>query len=377
MEGYRRAHCEGQQLYLYAMLRNTLTFKATDSRDKIFALQGFTEAANTLPIDYELALEEVLINTARYFLKRPEGIEVLQQAGIGWTEESDGLKAPSWVVDWSRTRPTESSALSCFRYGDWYLYKAIVEREPEMQEVDNNILELGGLHLDYIKARGTTLPTPPELQDREKNDKYMLWLREAESIARSLPLQYHTGQSQSEAFWRTCTRDRNGFNRPADPEYNEFFLDFREAAIRKCTLDHPNSTPGPKPLSENQHLLQEEGQFLEARYNAKPYFERFQAYMVGSFSFGNALGSACNGRCFAVTEKGYMVVAPPGTKEGDMLCLIIGAQVPFLLRLLSDSAGGGPGKNRYYALVGESYVHGMMDGEGLKQGLGEQNFLIR
>jgi Heterokaryon incompatibility protein (HET) len=95
MEGYRRAHREGEQLHLHAMLRNTLTFKATDSRDKNFALQGFTEAASALPIDYKLALEEVLINTARYFLKRPEGIEVLQQAGIGWTEESDGLKTPS------------------------------------------------------------------------------------------------------------------------------------------------------------------------------------------------------------------------------------------------------------------------------------------
>jgi hypothetical protein len=222
------------------------------------------------------------------------------------------------------------------------------------------------------------LSTAPELQDdREENDKYMLWLREAESIARKLPVQYRTGQSQSEAFWRTCTGDRNGFNRPAGPEYSEFFLDFREATIRKYTLDHANSTPGPKPLSENENLLQEEGEFLELRYNAKPYFERFQEHMVGSFSFSNALGSCCNGRCFGVTEKGYMVVAPPGTKEGDMLCLIMGAQVPFLLRPLSDSEEEASNGKRCYALVGECYVHGMMDGEGLEQGFSEQNFLIR
>ena len=33
--------------------------------------------------------------------------------------------------------------------------------------------------------------------------------------------------------------------------------------------------------------------------------------------------------------------------------------------------------DHYFELVGEAYVHGMMDGEGLRLGLEEQNFEIR
>lgn len=99
MEDCRRRHHEGLSLNFHQMLIYTSTFKAIEPRDKIFALQGFTDAAKALPIDYELTLEEILINTARYLMKTPQGIEVLQQAGIGWTDESDTLKKPSWAVD--------------------------------------------------------------------------------------------------------------------------------------------------------------------------------------------------------------------------------------------------------------------------------------
>ncbi|KAE9378325.1 hypothetical protein N431DRAFT_528575 [Stipitochalara longipes BDJ] len=377
LEGYRRTYRERLPLEFHALLRSSLTFRATDPRDKMFALQGISEAANSLAIDYDLDVEQVLLNTARYLLKTPECIEVLQHAGIGWTEEPDHSKRPSWVVDWSRTRPIESGSLSCFRFGDWYLYRAAIERKPEIRELDNNRIELKGLHLDHVKIRGNVLPIPPEhrLQDdKEENDKYMLWLRKAESIARTLPSQYHhTGQSRSEAFWRTCIGDRNAFTRPADPDYGAKFLDFREATIRKYALDHMSCIPGPTPLSENENLLQEEGEFLEARFQARnPFMEHFQ----NSFLYSNALGSCSSGRCFAISENGYMIIAPPGTQEGDMVCLIIGAQVPFLLRPVSISKGESLEAKQCYALVGECYVHGLMDGEGLKHEFDEQNFLI-
>jgi hypothetical protein len=192
-------------------------------------------------------------------------------------------------------------------------------------------------------------------------------------MVRSLPSQYHTGQSQSEAFWRTCIGDHHGINRPADPGYGEKFLDFKQNTIRKYAVGNPSSTPGPKPISENENLLAAEQAFLEAAYIAeKPHLEAFHS----SFLFWNAFTTCCFGRCFGLTEKGYMVIGPPGANEGDVLCLIMGAQVPFLLRPISDSDGNKLNGEHRYALVGECYVHGLMDGEGLKQGLDEQSFVI-
>lgn len=106
--------------------------------------------------------------------------------------------------------------------------------------------------------------------------------------------------------------------------------------IRQYAIDHFNSTSGPRPLSENDNLLREEGDFLEERYNAgKDWSEHCHA----SNFFAGAMGSVIKGRCFAVTEKGYMGISPPGAREGDMLCIVMGAQVPFLLRPLSNSEG--------------------------------------
>jgi hypothetical protein len=177
MKAYRHGYRKGNTVEFHALLRNSVAFPATEPRDKISALQGLTEAANSLPIDYELGVEEVLINTARYFLKRPEAIEVLQYAGIGGSQESERKNIPSWVVDWSRTTPINTSQLSVSRFEDWYLFRAAVEREPQIREMGNSAIELSGVHFDNVKVRGKTLPNPPEygLQNiQEENDKCML-----------------------------------------------------------------------------------------------------------------------------------------------------------------------------------------------------------
>lgn len=38
------------------------------------------------------------------------------------------------------------------------------------------------------------------------------------------------------------------------------------------------------------------------------------------------------GRRLVITTKGYLAVVPPLTEPGDIVCLIMGSPVPFLLR---------------------------------------------
>ena len=66
-----------------------------------------------------------------------------------------------------------------------------------------------------------------------------------------------------------------------------------------------------------------------------------------------AMSLACIGRRFFITTKGFMGLAPAIAQVGDKVCLISGCCTPFIIR------PEGPN----YALVGESYVHGVMDGE--------------
>ncbi|KAH0496270.1 hypothetical protein TgHK011_003641 [Trichoderma gracile] len=87
-------------------------------------------------------------------------------------------------------------------------------------------------------------------------------------------------------------------------------------------------------------------------------------------------------RRFAITRGGYFVLGPDALQEGDVVVILRGGKTPFLLREVSrnsadaDDAGGGGS----WVLVGECYVHGLMDGEGWvgeEDGGREEVFSIR
>jgi hypothetical protein len=57
------------------------------------------------------------------------------------------------------------------------------------------------------------------------------------------------------------------------------------------------------------------------------------------------------------TRKGYFLTISQGKIEaGDVVCVLLGGSVPYILRPVDD----------YYILIGEAYVHGIMDGEVLE-----------
>jgi hypothetical protein len=63
----------------------------------------------------------------------------------------------------------------------------------------------------------------------------------------------------------------------------------------------------------------------------------------------------CDRRRFIVTDN-YMGIGPGDTKRGDIICIILGAQIPFVLRPDGD----------YYRIVGLACIHGIMFGEAME-----------
>jgi hypothetical protein len=57
--------------------------------------------------------------------------------------------------------------------------------------------------------------------------------------------------------------------------------------------------------------------------------------------------------------KSLFGLAPRGTKEGDLICILLGCSVPVILR--PDSSR----KTKKYELLGEAYIYGMMNGDAL------------
>lgn len=89
-----------------------------------------------------------------------------------------------------------------------------------------------------------------------------------------------------------------------------------------------------------------------------PWNLGFQDDMPDTLDWVSAMGRCARDRRFCVTNKGYMGLVPPLCKPTDMVCIIPGAETPYVIRRSSDD-------NNMYKLVGECYVYGMMDEEML------------
>lgn len=92
----------------------------------------------------------------------------------------------------------------------------------------------------------------------------------------------------------------------------------------------------------------------------------------GASRFKNALCLASRGRCFFINTERYMGLAPQATQPGDRICILYGRRTPYIQR---------PHPNKStYRLIGDAYVHGIMDGEAFelrdKYSLPDKTFII-
>ncbi len=87
------------------------------------------------------------------------------------------------------------------------------------------------------------------------------------------------------------------------------------------------------------------------------------------FNYTKYLGISC--RRLMASTKGYIGLVPPCFQVGDKICVLFGCSVPVILRKVGD----------HHIFIGESYVHGIMDGEAIKQmndgDLSEEEFVLR
>jgi hypothetical protein len=88
------------------------------------------------------------------------------------------------------------------------------------------------------------------------------------------------------------------------------------------------------------------------------------------------------GKCFARTGKGHMLLGPGGMKAGDSIFVLPGCRIPVVLRkesehgtnsrgdevlslFANEDEDGDSSTDVPFKLVGECYVQGLMDGHAL------------
>ncbi|KAM7191323.1 Heterokaryon incompatibility protein (HET) domain containing protein [Naviculisporaceae sp. PSN 640] len=77
---------------------------------------------------------------------------------------------------------------------------------------------------------------------------------------------------------------------------------------------------------------------------------------ITGMAFWRKLSGACQGRSFAITERGMYCLVPEVAKEGDQICMVRRLDVPVVMRVEWIRR----------ALLGEAYVLGLMHGEAMR-----------
>ncbi|KAG6178779.1 hypothetical protein E4U36_006175 [Claviceps purpurea] len=77
-------------------------------------------------------------------------------------------------------------------------------------------------------------------------------------------------------------------------------------------------------------------------------------------AYASSLGLTVNRYALCVMKERFMGLVPLLAKEGDKIVVIHGCDVPYVIRRTQEQS--------HYQLVGEAYVHGVMNGEATEQG---------
>lgn len=99
-----------------------------------------------------------------------------------------------------------------------------------------------------------------------------------------------------------------------------------------------------------------------------------------SRAVGSLVQTVVDRRNFFISKEGYIRLGPIDIRVGDIICVLKGGSVPFILRRTGKSPQETESGLIECKLIGEAYVHGLMYGEAVRLGkeglLEESQFLI-
>ncbi|MCJ1256837.1 hypothetical protein MMC24_004662 [Lignoscripta atroalba] len=308
---FQRQRLMGAPPLLLETLQIRRSSLSTDPRDKVFAVVGVSKdnlvglpkpaEGPQLQLDYSKAVSEVYKGVTRHLINKTGNLDVL--CACQYTPRDDGL--PSWAPDWSKAR-TNGPIQNPDQWGHLYSASDVASTMflfygRTWSDEDDDALRLQGVCIDTIEQLGTSHTYGADWADLNSEwGRLSLTCTSARPDGTAMAMGdeipsdgtslYFTGQSVAEAYGRTCMLDRL-----ADLEDTE-----------------------------------------ESRWKA-----------------ALARVEAIENRRFYVTREGFMGLGPSEAQEGDVVCVLQGAHVPFVLRKVED----------HHVLVEECYLHGFMNGE--------------
>ncbi|RPB02989.1 HET-domain-containing protein [Choiromyces venosus 120613-1] len=324
------------QLDLRTLLRHFRYSQATNPRDKVYAMLGISfpvDRSGTklgvqqIQADYTKPVEEVYREAAAYIMTDEQDLRLIANEYSPCSRHL--TKMPTWVPDWTITsRPLlpmarKSNALSSLITGEITTH--------------GHSLFVNGFIFDTV-TYATPIVTP------ENETAVLDSLTSLVSSANPYP---YNNQSLTEALCRTLIADNANFRPALDHDERYFFHLLRH---RMNTIDVP---------------IIKEDTMTDLRY------QTVSDHLRNNEPYREELHRNLHGRSFFMTARRFMGLGPKarrGVLVGDRISILGGGYTPLILREGNSKVAEVPLQDepKWYRLVGESYVHGIMDGECLK-----------
>ncbi|KXH66391.1 hypothetical protein CSAL01_10006 [Colletotrichum salicis] len=316
---------------LLSRMCNEAQLQASDQRDYVFSLLGLVspDSSPAIPVQYNKDWQTIRTEVAKACLIY-YGPRILSFAGSGGVHYAAAslIRKPSWAPDWSSkylAQPLHAPSLFMVRGKNRekaYTASGSLSQSLSAAFLEENRfvirLSLKAIRVGKIVKQGRTFGRFNELKSDEADgiraSLLDLWLDDLDAILAGTPTVYNTDEALREALWRTPIADREfAYNWETERASGEMFLSYQ-------ALRHRKVSEGLK------------------------YVNVAIAKLLGRQPF--------------VTDGGYIGLAPLASSLDDEVWIILGADAPFIISSRS--------LDKCSQIVGEAYVHGIMDGELLK-----------
>ena len=320
---------------------------ASDPRDKVYAVLNLStsRAASLVTVDYSLTTLEVYKNAARSVILADTPDEPILDL-LCATHPIKHPDGPSWVPDWSQRLNTlaafdgDKSKTYCAAKGS----VATVSICPNQEKLD-----VLGFRFDYVEVAALAMVLNPGYtpwNSLRSNPAAQHVLAEWMFLVLGMPT-YPTGERIDDVLCKTLVAGKNfnGTFPMSDDDFDDFFRSYVDLRTKLMKLTQRCRFQRRQPGEYYDDLVFREPSLYLTRVEILSYFRRL-----------------------IITRNGYIGLASCTTEPNDSICILFGAQTPFVLRQECDD----------WILLGECYIHGMMDGKAFDQpGIKCQQFCIR
>jgi hypothetical protein len=347
LDWLRAARAQDKKLSLYQVMSRTHLRGATDVRDEVFGVLGLvTDWLGEPPLipDYDLSPREVFMRVVTNHIQSTLSLHIL----MGTTRNGVPY-VPSWVTQRGPTSRSSSSSTG-HRINRAVLFSAAGGTAASIKRVDD-ILITDAFEPSYtISKVGSTLPGHHDWH--ELMDCITSWRHMARLVDTLIQLN-GSKHSHNESFWRTITNDAWQPQRLNSADVFSAQLDFNGeifTAYRRF---------GDTNVSR---IAEDFWNWVQSHANGgEKTLREYVSSMSEIRAFYRSLGGATLDRKFFLASNGLIGMGPPEIQSGDSIAILLGSRVPFCIRAVQGAPRG------HYRIVGDIYVHGLMDGEGVPQ----------